>query len=452
MRRIKILLLTVFAMTVFLAAQAMAAPDSFVDVVKATRDGVVHVEVEGTKVQAANPFFNDEFFRRFFGAPGGSGDREYKFGGLGTGFIIDSAGFIITNKHVIEDASKITVKTSDGKEFTAELVGQDALTDLALLKITPGNARLKALKLGDSDALEIGEWAIAIGSPQGLDWTVTAGIISAKGRDLGAGPYDSFIQTDASINQGNSGGPLINMKGEVVGVNSMIFANSQGLGFAVPINTVKDLLPQLKAGAVRRGWMGVTLQDMDNRLAESFGIKDGQGALVADVIKGEPADRAGVKSGDVIIAADGKSMQNTKDIVQYVGSKQPNETVRLTVVRDGKPITIGVKLAEREGSSPAVTSPTAPSSTSPIRIRELNASEKAQYEVSGGIMVTNVLEDSAPARAGLRPGDVIVWMNRKDINSVSQFTSEYATVAKSGSISLKIVNSGGARFIAFAKD
>ncbi len=452
MRKIQTLLLAVFATTVLMAAQAFAAPDSFVDVVKLTKDSVVHVMVEGTKTQAANPMFNDEFFRRFFGQPDMGQERKYEFNGLGTGFIIDKSGFIITNNHVIEDASQITVKTSDNKEYKANVVGRDRLTDLALLKIDPKGANLKVIALGNSDTVEIGEWVLAIGSPQGLEWTVTAGIISAKGRNLGAGPYDSFLQTDASINQGNSGGPLVNMKGEVVGINSMIFANSQGLGFAVPVNMLKSLLPQLKTGVVRRGWLGITLQDLDPKLAESFGLKDSNGALVADVMKDQPAAKAGIKSGDIITAADGTVVTNTKDIIQYVGSKQPNTTVRLTILRDGKTLNINVKLGERDDTGGIAGVQTPPAQSAPVITRDLSPAEKSQLDIIGGAVVTSVLEGSNASKAGLAAGDIIVWMNRKDIISSAQFNTEFNAVKSGGSISLKILNSSGARFIAFAKD
>ncbi|MDR2400126.1 MAG: Do family serine endopeptidase [Deferribacteraceae bacterium] len=429
---------------------AYAAPDNFVDVVKSTRNGVVHVMVTGTKTQVNRPFMDDEFFRRFFGNQGE--ERQYKFDGLGTGFIIDAKGYIITNNHVITNADKITVKTVDNKEFEATLVGRDSLTDLALLKIEPKGLRLTALKLGDSDRLEIGEWAVAIGSPQGLEWTVTAGIISAKGRNLGAGPYDSFIQTDASINQGNSGGPLINMNGEVIGVNTMIVANSQGLGFAVPSNVLKNLLPQLMDGRVRRGWLGITLQNIDNNLAKSFGLPDTEGALVADVIKGDPADTAGVKSGDVIKKVDGNDIIDSRALTQYVGGKKPGDTVRLSIVRDGKSITIGVKLGERKTGDSDTTAPAKSSDLLPIKVRDLSEQEKNRLDISGGALVTGITGSSAPEKAGLSAGDVIVWMNRADIKSAKQFQDAYMELKPGSSISLKIITNSGSRFIAFNKE
>jgi serine protease Do len=441
------------AATVFSAVfsgAVYAAPDNFVNVVKSTREGVVHVVVTGTKTQNVRPFMDDEFFRRFFGSPGE--ERQYKFDGLGTGFIIDAKGLIITNNHVISNADKITVKTMDNKEFEATLVGRDSLTDLALLKIDPKGTRLTVLKLGDSDKLEIGEWAVAIGSPQGLEWTVTAGIISAKGRNLGAGPYDSFIQTDASINQGNSGGPLINMNGEVIGVNTMIVANSQGLGFAVPSNMLKNLLPQLMEGRVRRGWLGITLQSLDDNLAKSFNLDNTEGALVADVIKGDPADLAGVKSGDVIKKADGKDVIDSRDLTQFVGGKKPGDTVRLAIIRDGKNININVKLGERKTDDSETVIPSKNSESSPIRVRDLSDQEKNRLDISGGVAVTGVIGGSAAEKAGLSSGDIIVWLNRAEIKSARQFQDAYSGIKPGNSVSIKIITSSGSRFIAFNKD
>ncbi|MDR2104554.1 MAG: Do family serine endopeptidase [Deferribacteraceae bacterium] len=434
---------------VLFAPAANAAPDNFVDVVKSTRNGVVHVVVTGTKTESNRPFMDDELFRRFFGSPN---ERQYKFDGLGTGFIIDNKGLIITNNHVITNADKITVKTVDNKEFEATLVGRDSLTDLALLRIDPKGAKLTALKLGDSDKIEIGEWAVAIGSPQGLEWTVTAGIISAKGRNLGAGPYDSFIQTDASINQGNSGGPLINMNGEVIGVNTMIVANSQGLGFAVPSNVLKNLLPQLMDGRVRRGWLGITLQNIDENLAKSFGLPDTEGALVADVIKGDPADIAGVKSGDVIKKADNTNIVDSRSLTQYVGGKKPGDNIKLTIVRDGKNITVTAKLGERKTDDGDLSSSSKGSDAAPIKVRELSAQELSRLDISGGALVTNVVGGSAPEKAGLSSGDVIVWMNRTDIKSAKQFQESYSALKSGSSVSLKILTNSGSRFIAFNKE
>ena len=235
----------------------------------------------------------EDFFNKFFNQ---DQQKEFKQRSLGSGFIIDKDGYIVTNNHVVENADKIKVILKDEKEFEAEIVGRDPNTDIALIRIKSGY-NLPVLKIGDSDALKVGQWVLAIGSPFGLEHTVTAGIVSAKGRVIGSGPYDDFIQTDASINPGNSGGPLINMTGEVIGVNTIIIAGGQGIGFAIPINQVKGIVEQLKKhGDVTRGWLGVTIQDLPADLAEYIGIKDGKGVLVSDVISGDPADKAGIRA------------------------------------------------------------------------------------------------------------------------------------------------------------
>ncbi|MDR0453927.1 MAG: Do family serine endopeptidase [Deferribacteraceae bacterium] len=444
----------ILAMFVFLlsAVQAYAAPESFVPVVKATRDAVVHINTTATATRTANPFMDDDFFRQFFGGGGGMPPQQYKVRGAGTGFIVDSVGFVITNNHVINNAEEIIVKASDNKEYKATLVGSDPLTDLALIKIDTKGAKLKALPLGDSDMSEIGEWVIAIGNPVGYEWTVTAGIISAKGRNLGTGPYDNFIQTDAAINPGNSGGPLLNMKGEVIGINTLISTAGQGLGFAVPVNMLKELLTQLKSGKVQRGWLGVTLQDINESLAQSFGLPDTKGALIADVIKGDPADKAGLLPGDIVKQTDDKNIENTRELTQYIGSKQPGQTIKMTLIRDGKTITKNVKLAERQTANSGNPVQTPPSTSTPLKVRDLNQNEKDRLGIKVGILVTGVMNDSAPAKAGIATGDIITWMNRVDITSVKQFSDLYNSVKPGASVSIRIINQNGVRFIAFPKE
>ena len=251
-------------------------------------------------------FFGEDFFDKFFG---NSPRRERKQKSLGSGFVIDREGYILTNNHVVEKASSIKVKLSDEKEYDAKIIGRDPKTDIALIKIDI-NHELPSATFGDSDKLEVGDWVVAIGNPFGLEHTVTAGIVSAKGRVIGAGPYDDFIQTDASINPGNSGGPLLNLKGEVIGINTAIASNGQGIGFAIPINVVQGLLPQLKSkGKIARGWLGVVIQKITPEIAKSFKLKEAEGALVSDVAEDGPAEKAGIKRGDVIISYDGKKYQ-----------------------------------------------------------------------------------------------------------------------------------------------
>jgi serine protease Do len=277
-------------------------------------------------------FFGDEF-RKFFEEP----QREFKKQSLGSGFIINKEGYILTNHHVIENASEIIVTLSEGKkEYNAEIIGQDKNLDIALIRIHADNG-LPVAALGDSDPLKIGEWVMAIGNPFGLGGSVTAGIVSQKGRAIGAGPYDNFIQTDASINPGNSGGPLFNTRGEVVGINTAIIAGGQGIGFATPINMVKDVLLQLKEhGSVTRGWIGVSIQELTPELAKTFGLKEPRGALISSVNPGDPADRAGIEAGDIIVSFDGKLIDELNDLPRVVASTAPGSTAAVRVIRNGR--------------------------------------------------------------------------------------------------------------------
>src|SRR5271157_307268 len=296
-------------------------PPSLADLVDMVKPGVVNISATTTVKVPGNPFshffgpddqgpFGDFFKRYWSDVP----DRELKRRSLGSGFIIDKEGYIITNNHVVEKADEITVRVN-GKQYTARTVGRDPKTDLALIKLsTPAN-NLHPLSLGDSDTMRVGDWVIAIGNPFGLEETVTKGIISATGRVIGAGPYDNFLQTDAPINPGNSGGPLLNLKGEVIGINTAIVAAGQGIGFAIPSSTAKGVVAQLREkGKVVRGWLGVSLQVVTPELAPSFGLKEARGAIVADVIKDSPAEKGGIKQGDVIIAFDGKNIKMSNDL------------------------------------------------------------------------------------------------------------------------------------------
>lgn len=446
--------LLLIALTV---AQGVAAvPESFSDIVKTTKNSVVNISTTKiVKRKGAPDFFHDEFFRKFFGDQFKDffedQPREYRSRSLGSGFVIDAKeGLIVTNNHVIDGADEILIKFVDNNEIPAEVVGRDPLTDLALLKIDPNKEQLQEIKLGDSDLIEVGDWVVAIGNPFGLEWTVTAGIISAKGRELGEGPYDNFMQTDASINPGNSGGPLVNMKGEVVGINTAIIPSGQGLGFAIPVNMLKELLPKLKKGEVKRGWLGIMLQEMDDKLAKTFGLDRPKGALVADVIKGDPADKAGIKAGDVILSIDGKEIENHKELINIVGSRSPGETVKLKVLRDGKILNISVKLGERKtilaSSEDEIRKDIA------ISVEDLTDAEKSKLGINIGVKVVYVDETSNAYEAGLRKGDIIVWINRKDVKDKETFYDIYNSIKQDEIVGIKIVSSRGTRFIAFNKD
>jgi len=450
-------LLTVFTMLFLVAVQSYAfTPDSFSDVVKKTKSSVVNIST--TKIIKRKPipdFFNDDLFKRFFGDQfhgfQNNTPQEYKSKSLGSGFVIDAKeGYIVTNNHVIEGADEILIKFTDNNEISAQVVGRDPLTDLALLKIDPKKEELHEIELGDSDKIEVGDWVVAIGNPFGLSWTVTAGIISAKGRELGEGPYDNFMQTDASINPGNSGGPLVNLDGEVIGINTAIIPSGQGLGFAIPVNMLKDLLPKLKKGEVKRGWLGVVLQEMDDKLAKTFGLDKPEGALVSDVIKGDPADKAGLKAGDIILEINGKKLENHKELINIIGSKSPGDTVVLKVLRDGKKIDIKVKLGKRKGTTKVGESKIR--EDVPVSVEDLNESEMKQLNINFGVKVIDVDATSNAYEAGLRKGDIIIWINRKEVKSSEDFYNIYDSIKKDEVVGLKVITRNGSRFLAFNKD
>lgn len=438
------------------SAQAAVAPVSFSDVVKKTRDGVVNISTTKTVTRKMPDMFHDEFFRKFFGdqfnmPDSGGKPKEYKSSSLGSGFVIDAAGLIVTNNHVIDGADEIVIKLNDKHEFKATVVGKDPMTDLALIKIDPKGVKLSPIKLGNSNTAEVGDWVVAIGNPLGLEWTVTAGIISGKARALGSGPYDSFMQTDASINPGNSGGPLLNLEGEVVGINTAIIPSGQGLGFAVPVNMLKDILPKLKKGKVDRGWLGVTVQSIDDKIAEGLGLENEEGALIADVVKGDPADKAGVKAGDVVVAINGRPVKDSRELINVIGGYEPNATVKLTVVRDGKKREIPVKLGLRKDENSGSVSPAEPDVSRPITVKEIDAATAKKFGVENGVAVTAIDETTNAYNAGLRNGDIILWINRQAVKSAEDFYSKYDKIKSGDVVFLKVVSRGSGRFIAFDK-
>jgi serine protease Do len=328
---------------------------------------------------------------------------------------------------VIENADQIKVKLADEREFEAELVGRDPNTDLALIRIKDASD-LVALKLGDSDELSVGSWVMAVGSPFGLEQTVTAGIVSAKGRALGSGPYDDFIQTDASINPGNSGGPLLNMNGEVVGINTAIVANGQGIGFAIPVNLAQGIVEQLQAhGSVTRGWLGVGIQDLSPELAEYYGIKDKKGILVAQVFEGDPADKAGIKANDVIVEVDGNSIHSSRDLTKTIAGLEVGKKTTVTLLRDGKEKTVTVKIAKRGDSEPLAQQKSQESEKLGIRIAEATPETAKRFghsETEKGVLVVGVEPGSKAAEAGVRPGDMVKEVNRKPVTSVPELRAE----------------------------
>ncbi|MBI2918250.1 MAG: Do family serine endopeptidase [Chloroflexi bacterium] len=346
------------------AGWAPSRPDTLAPLVEEVKPAVVNISTTQAPRQQPRRGFRapfrgqepfEEFFERFFGGPMPQEPRPQQ--SLGSGFIIDKDGYILTNNHVIENAGMIMVKLANEKEYEAKVIGRDPRTDLALIKI---NARgdLPVVRIGDSDSLQVGDWVLAIGNPFGLGQTVTAGIVSAKGRVIGQGPYDDFIQTDAAINPGNSGGPLFNTRGEVVGINTAIFSQSGGnigIGFAVPVNIAKSLVPQLKAkGRVSRGWLGVSIGPVTDEAAKELKLKDTKGALVMEVVERSPADRAGLQQGDVIVSFDGKDVAGATDLPRLVGSTPIGKEVSLRVIREARPLDLKATIREfREDATPS---------------------------------------------------------------------------------------------------
>jgi serine protease Do len=374
-----------------------------------------------------DPF--EEFFRRFFGEQ--SPSRQQR--SLGSGFIISEDGYIITNNHVVGDAAKITVRLSDKEEYEAKVIGSDDKTDIALIKIDSKHP-LPTVPLGKSADLQIGDWVLAIGNPFGLEQTVTVGICSAKGRVIGAGPYDDFIQTDASINPGNSGGPLLNLKGEVVGINSAIFSQGGGnigIGFATPIDLAKSIVTQLKEkGKVTRGWLGVVIQEVTPELAKPFGLKEATGALVAEVTKGGPADQAGLQRGDVITAFNGTPVKSAQELPSLVAQTPVGEKVNVTVLREGKEQTFTVTLGQLpEEPQTEAERGEASQENWGLTVAELTADLARRFQLDPaqkGVVITDIESGSPAEQAGLQPGDVIEEINRQPIKSAEDFKKTMA--------------------------
>jgi serine protease Do len=387
-----------------------------------------------------DPF--DDFFRRFFGErPGGRGMGPLPAQrSLGSGFVIDTEGHIATNAHVVANASKVVVRFSDKSEYPAKIVGVDEKTDVALIKIENPKGELVPVSLGDSNALEVGEWVMAIGSPFGLEQTVTVGVVSAKERVLGAGPYDDFIQTDAAINPGNSGGPLVDADGRVIGINAAISSRSggnDGIGFAIPINLARGVLDQLKrSGKVERGWLGVSVQGVTPELAESFGLSEPSGALVAAVSSGSPAEKAGLERGDVILAFNGTTIQESHQLPALVAEAPIGRTATVTVLRAGKRIEVGVNVVRQpddldeeesrgDGGPGGDEAPGAGASKSlePWGLATMEITPELARRnglpVKRGVVVSDVAEGSAAAEAGIQPGDVLREVNRSPISSLA---------------------------------
>ncbi|MGH7782807.1 MAG: DegQ family serine endoprotease [Candidatus Binatia bacterium] len=406
---------------------------SFADLAARVSPAVVHVKV--TSIEKAA--FPDQLFGKDSPFPGfqipmPDQSQEFKRQGTGSGFIISKDGLILTNNHVIDNAQAITVTLTDKQQYKGKVVGRDPKTDLAVVKIEAKES-LPTVPLGNSDATRVGDWVMAIGNPFGLTNTVTTGIVSAKGRTIGAGPYDNFIQTDAPINPGNSGGPLFNMAGEVIGINTAIFSQSGGnvgIGFAIPMNLVKSVLPQLETvGTVTRGWLGVSVQPVTAELARSFGLKQAQGALVGDVMAQGPAKKAGINRGDVIVSYDGKKVEDSAMLPMLVASTPIGKTVPVQVIRNGKETTVNVEIAKLNDQTAAVEAEGEKSKWG-LSLQNIPAEERRQMGLNekSGVVVTAVAPGSPAAETGIQPGDVILQVNQVSVGSVEAVKDQAAKV------------------------
>ncbi|MDQ6972534.1 MAG: DegQ family serine endoprotease [Mariprofundaceae bacterium] len=423
-------LLVVCAVVSFvLPLESRAMPESFADLAAEQADGVVNISttqlVKGQRglppgfgVPPGSPF--EQFFHDFM-----QNQQPQERHALGTGFIISADGYVVTNNHVVHEASEVVVKLKNGKEYKAKVIGVDEKLDVGLLKIEAKG--LHTVHLGDSDKLRVGDWVVAIGNPFGLEQTVTAGIVSAKGRVIGAGPYDSFIQTDAAINPGNSGGPLFNVRGEVVGINTAIYYRSggnNGIGFAIPINMAESVINELReTGHVTRARLGVYIAEVDKESKEALGLKDKSGALVRQVENGSAADKAGIKAGDVIVAVDDKPIKNVHELPMTIARHRPGDKVDVQLVRNGKSMTRTVTVEKM----PEVDAAKDDAHKSPIRLglalSTLDAETAANLKarVKQGVVVKQVAQGSPAQRSGIERGDVIYQVNRKPVKDVKQF-------------------------------
>jgi serine protease Do len=426
-------------------------PANFSKLAKVARPGVVNIRTERTMKgggRVYRHFFGDPFggqrnpFEDFFGPYGEQPQREQRQQSLGSGFIIDKEGFIVTNNHVIDEADEIKVRLANEKEYDAKVIGRDPKTDLALIKIEDAK-ELQPLPLGDSDKLEVGTWVVAIGSPFGLEQTVTAGIVSAKERVIGAGPYDSFIQTDASINPGNSGGPLLDLQGRVVGINTAIVASGQGIGFAIPIAMAKSIVDQLKdKGEVTRGWLGVGIQDLTPELAEYYGLEARKGVVVTQVFEGDPAAKAGVQKNDVIIALDGQPVSTGRELSAIVANRAVGDKTKITLLRGGKEMTVTATVAKREDDERLAAVEQKQSDALGLQVAELSAERAQQFGLDkdeSGVLVVDVENGSRAEKAGIRVGDLIKGINRKKVENLKDYEGLMGTAGKKEPLQMLIM-------------
>lgn len=424
------------------------SPPNFTELAKELQPAVVNIS---TKQQAVPPSEDNpmEFFERFFGP----GQRRRQRPGQGSGFIISQDGYIVTNYHVVEDASDIQVTLTTRQQFDAKLIGGDAKTDLALLKIE-AQETLPTVPAGNSDHLEVGEWVMAIGNPFGLGHTVTTGIVSAKGRTIGAGPYDDFIQTDASINPGNSGGPLFNMNGEVIGINTAIVPQGQGIGFAIPSNMAINILQQLSGeGKVTRGWLGVAIQELSPELMQAFKLENNDGALIADVIVDSPAQKAGLKRGDIIVGFNGDKVRDSSELPRLVAAMPPGKAATVDILREGKRLSIPVVLGtlpEEEEQATATPKPSEVEVSLGLRVEPItpDIADSLKLENPEGVVVSGVEANGPAAEAGLRRGDVVREINRLPIRDIDDYEAVTANLRANATVLFLVERRGSNLYVA----
>jgi serine protease Do len=456
-----------------ISAAARGAPDSFADLAERLSPAVVNITTTQTiaqpnrpqmpQIPKGSPF--EDFFKDFLDqGQNGQGQKPRRATALGSGFIVSADGYIVTNNHVIDKADEIVIELFSGEEYDAKVVGRDIKTDLALLKVEADNP-LPFVNFGDSDMSRVGDWVMAIGNPLGQGFSVSAGIISANNRSLRAGPYDDFIQTDAAINRGNSGGPLFNMDGDVIGVNTAIISptgGSIGLGFAMASNVVSGVIDQLKEfGETRRGWLGVSIQDLDIEMAEALGLDKAAGALVSDVPAG-PAKDAGILAGDVILSFDGKDVKDTRGLIKQVGNSEVGKSVRVIVQREGKTQTIKVVLARREDAEkslivPAVAKPEAVSEKESLGMKMTSLTDEIRSQLrlpedAKGVAVVTVDEDSDAYEKGLRKGDLIAEVGQKPVETPEDVSKAIQAAKDAGrkSVLFLVRREGNPRFVALS--
>ena len=456
------LVAVMLVMSLVFSAQAAPVVPDFVPLVQSAGKAVVNISTEKKVMQRGGmpsemfrglpPEF-ERFFEQFEGNSRNAKPRTQR--SLGTVFLISSDGYIVTNNHVVAGADTVLVNLqgSTGKEHSlkAQVIGTDEETDIALLKVK-ADAPLPFLNFGNSDKMEVGEWVLAIGNPFGLDHSVTAGILSAKGRRINAGAFDNFLQTDCAINPGNSGGPLLNMKGEVIGINTAIIASGQGIGFAVPSDLANDIISKLKGGKkISRGWLGVVIQDVDENTAKALDMKDAHGALVASVQEGQPADKAGIKEGDVIVSVDGQNIKDTAELLAAIARKAPGSDAKVTVWREGAAKEFTVKLGDRSENLSAEngiqtrdgSEAKKSEGTLGLSVRPLTRDEAKAFKIKdGGLAILSVDEDKPAAAADLREGDIIVKANMKPVSTVADLTKQVSECTKRGAILLQINRRG----------